>query len=151
GLAAAGVLLVGAALWAAVPPDAEPLDPDDADAEEVAAPAGPVVPVAPAKPGAVRCANLIYADNKSSVCFSSEFMSQIMRDSHVQTNSRLTAVNLESADIYQFPFAVMTGEGAFTLTQSQRDNLRSYLSNGGFLVASAGCSSAPWSSSFLSE
>jgi hypothetical protein len=148
---AAGALLVGAVLWAAVPPDAEPFDPDDADADEVAAPAEPVVPVAPAKPGAVRCANLIYADNKSSVCFSSEFMSQIMRDSHVQTNSRLTVVNLESADIYQFPFAVMTGEGAFTLTQSQRDNLRSYLSNGGFLVASAGCSSAPWSSSFLSE
>ena len=146
GLGAAGVLLVGAVLWAAVPPDVESPDPDDA--EEVVA---PTEPIAPAKPGAVRCANLIYGDNKSSVCFSSEFMSQIMRDSHVQTNSRLTAVNLESADIYQFPFAVMTGEGAFTLTQPQRDNLRNYLSNGGFLVASAGCSSAPWSSSFLSE
>src|SRR5207249_1309612 len=141
GLAAAAVLLGGAVLWAAVPPDA-----DEADVEEVVTP-----PAAPAKPGAVRCANLIYGDNKTSVCFSSEFMSQIMRDSHVQTNPRLTAVKLESPDIYQFPFAVMTGEGAFTLSQAQRENLRNYLSNGGFLVASAGCSSGPWSSSFLSE
>jgi hypothetical protein len=147
-LGAAAVLLGCAALWAAVPPPAEPPDADDADAdaEEVVTP-----PAAPAKPGAVRCANLIYGDNKSSVCFSSEFMSQIMRDSHIQTDPRLAAIRMESAEIYQFPFAVMTGEGEFTLTQPQREALRNYLSNGGFLVASAGCSSGPWSSSFLSE
>ena len=146
GMAAAAVLFAGAVLWAAVPPDADLPDPDATGAGEVAAP-----PAAPARPGSVRCANLIYADNKTSVCFSSEFMSQIMRDSHVETDPRLTAVKLDSADIYQFPFAVMTGEGAFTLTGPQRESLRNYLSNGGFLVASAGCSSAPWSSSFLSE
>src|SRR6266478_1330163 len=138
GLAAAAVLLGGAVLWAAVPPDVEPPDADEADVEEVVTP-----PAAPAKPGAVRCANLIYGDNKSSVCFSSEFMSQIMRDSHIQTDPRLAAVRMESAEIYQFPFAVMTGEGAFTLTQPQREALRNYISKGGFLVASAGCSSAP--------
>ncbi len=58
---------------------------------------------------------------------------------------------MESPEIYQFPFAVMTGEGEFTLTQPQREALRNYLTNGGFIVASAGCSSSPWSSSFRSE
>lgn len=145
GLSAVMLLLGCAFLWAATPPD---VTPPAAGAPEVteAAAAG-----APAEPGAVRVANLIYGDNKTSVCFSSEFMSQIGRDSHVHADPRLVPVKLESTDLYQFPFAVMTGEGGFTLTQPQRDNLRNYLSNGGFLVASAGCSSQPWSSSFQSE
>ena len=58
---------------------------------------------------------------------------------------------MDSAELFKFPFAVMTGEGAFTLTQTQRDNLHDYLTNGGFLLASAGCSSAPWSTSFRQE
>ena len=135
----AAVFVSCAVLWAAAQPAA---------VEEAATAAAPA---AEAEPGAVRCANLIYADHKTSVCFSSEFMSQIRRDSHVRTNPQLVPVELAATEIYQFPFAVMTGEGAFTLTQPQRDNLRSYLSNGGFLVASAGCSSAPWTSSFRSE
>ncbi|KKK90983.1 hypothetical protein LCGC14_2717540, partial [marine sediment metagenome] len=50
-----------------------------------------------------------------------------------------------------YPFAVMTGEGAFSLTPAQRRNLRNYVSRGGFLVASAGCSSSAWDASFRSE
>jgi hypothetical protein len=45
----------------------------------------------------------------------------------------------------------MTGEGAFTLTPVQRTNMREYLQAGGFIVASAGCSSGPWRDSFLRE
>ena len=45
----------------------------------------------------------------------------------------------------------MTGEGAFTLTAGQRDSLRDYLTGGGFLVASAGCSSIEWARSFRAE
>ena len=140
GIGVASLLVSGAIVWATSPhPDPEPPNAQNAQA------------ALPVEPGAVRCANLIYGENKTSVCFSSEFLSQIMRDSHVRTDPRLAPVKLESAELYQFPFAVMTGEGGFTLTQPQRDNLRSYLSNGGFIVASAGCSSGPWSSSFQSE
>jgi len=139
-LTIASIVLGGAVVCATSPPPVEPASPTAA-----AAPAPPV------EPGAVRCANLIYGDNKTSVCFSSEFLSQIQRDSHVHTNPRLAPVKLEATELYQFPFAVMTGEGDFTLTGPQRESMRCYLSNGGFIVASAGCSSGPWSSSFRAE
>jgi hypothetical protein len=45
----------------------------------------------------------------------------------------------------------MTGEGAFTLTDDERRNLKLYLEKGGFLLASAGCSSREWSDSFTHE
>jgi hypothetical protein len=38
----------------------------------------------------------------------------------------------------------MTGEGAFSLTDDERKNLKAYLEKGGFLLASAGCSSKDW-------
>ena len=45
----------------------------------------------------------------------------------------------------------MTGEGAFTLPDRERENLRRYLERGGFLLASAGCSSQEWDRSFRRE
>ena len=36
---------------------------------------------------------------------------------------------------------IMTGEGEFALTDIERENLRQYIQGGGFLLASAGCSS----------
>ena len=60
-------------------------------------------------------------------------------------------IKLESIEMYEHPFAVMTGEGSFRLSELQRTNLRNYLVGGGFLVASAGCSSPEWSSSFRRE
>lgn len=101
--------------------------------------------------GAVNCANLIYADSKTSVCFSSEFLSQIARSTNIQTKREFVPVKVESVEMYQHPFAVMTGEGSFRLTESQRSNLRNYLVGGGFLVASAGCSSPEWAASFRRE
>ena len=53
--------------------------------------------------------------------------------------------------MFRFPFAVMTGEGAFTLTEDERKNLKLYLEKGGFLLASAGCSSKEWGDSFTHE
>lgn len=105
-------------------------------------------PPAVLQPGVVNCANLVYGNSKTSHCFSAEFLSQINRDTHVTANPRLVSVHLESAELFQFPFAVMTGEGAFTLTEAQRVSMRNYLENGGFIIASAGCSSKPWQQSF---
>ena len=48
-------------------------------------------------------------------------------------------------------FAVMTGEGSFTLAEIERTNLHQWLDNGGFLLASAGCSSKEWTASFRAE
>ena len=99
----------------------------------------------------VNCANLVYGNNRSSVCFSSEFLAQVNDDTHIRAQDRFVEAHLESVDLFQFPFAVMTGEGEFTLTAGQRANMRDYLQAGGFIVASAGCSSKPWRESFRRE
>lgn len=105
----------------------------------------------PAEPGAVQCANLVYANGKTSTCFANDFLNQIEQDTNVRTVKQFAPVNLESADLFNHPFAVWTGDGNFTLTQSQRDNLKDYLLSGGFIVASASCSSSKWNQSFEAE
>ena len=100
---------------------------------------------------AVCCANLVYAGTRSSVCFSDQFLSIIARDSTIQTVRKFRSVKLADAEIFQYPFCIMTGEGAFSLTDGERVNLRRYLERGGFLLASAGCSSKEWDASFRRE
>jgi hypothetical protein len=46
---------------------------------------------------------------------------------------------------------IMNGEGEFTLLSEERDNLRRFIQRGGFLLASAGCSSVEWNRSFRKE
>jgi hypothetical protein len=100
---------------------------------------------------AVACANLIYAGTRSSVCFSDMFLTNIARDSTIQTARKFKPVKLAGNEVFQYPFAIMTGEGPFSLTEAERTNLRRYLERGGFLLASAGCSSDGWDSSFRRE
>ena len=90
---------------------------------------------------AVECANLIYAGTRSSVCFSEEFLSTVATETSINTSRKFKPVKLGDKEVFRFPFAVMTGEGAFTLTDEERANLKLYLEKGGFLLASAGCSS----------
>ena len=100
---------------------------------------------------AIECANLIYAGTKSSVCFSEEFLSTVAAQTSVNAARKFKAVKLADKEVFRFPFGVMTGEGAFTLTEDERRNLKLYLTKGGFLLASAGCSSKDWSESFERE
>lgn len=101
--------------------------------------------------GEVKCANLIYARNKTSVCFSSDFMEDINSKTNIRTDGKFTPVRLEEGNLFDYPFAVMTGEGTFELESEQRDSLKSYLTGGGFVVASAGCSDNSWARSFRKE
>lgn len=103
------------------------------------------------EPGVVYCANLIYGSNKTSVCFSDEFLVQIQKDTHIVTHRRFVPVKMASAEWFDYPFSIMTGEGGFTLTAEQRQHMKGYLTAGGFIVASAGCSSKPWNESFRRE
>jgi hypothetical protein len=108
---------------------------------------------APTRDGgdAVAVANLIYAGTKSSVCFSERFLTVVARDSTINTARKFKPVKLADPELFQYPFAIMTGEGSFTLTEAERVNLRRYLERGGFLLASAGCSSELWDTSFRRE
>ncbi len=42
-------------------------------------------------------------------------------------------VSLGSQDLYQYPFAFMTGHGNISINEAEARNLRNYLDNGGFL------------------
>jgi hypothetical protein len=100
---------------------------------------------------AIRCANLIYAGTETSRCFSDEFLSAMQQQTAIPTERRFKSVKLTSDELFDFPFVVMTGENNFTLTARECDNLKRYLSSGGFLLASAGCSSSPWDTAFRRE
>jgi hypothetical protein len=100
----------------------------------------------------VQCANLVYAVNKTSVCFSDRFLKRLEMETKILTEPRFSKVRLDKAsELANYPFAIMTGEGGFTLTEKERVNLRYYLTHGGFLLASAGCSDPEWTRSFRSE
>jgi hypothetical protein len=101
--------------------------------------------------GIVQVANLVYAGTKSSRCFSDHFLVKAEKESAISTSRRFHAVKLASDDVYQFPLLLMTGEGDFQLSDAERESLRRYVSRGGFLLASAGCSSAEWDRAFRRE
>ncbi len=99
----------------------------------------------------IECANLIYAGTKSSVCFSDKFLSAVSRDTTVKTSRKFKPVKISDGELFSYPFAIMTGEGIFSLTEKERTNLKRYLERGGFMLASAGCSNKQWDESFRSE
>jgi len=108
-------------------------------------------PITEPPPDTVRCANLVYAKNRTSVCFSNLFLQSVNEQTSIATARNFDAVQLGSSKLFEFPFAVMTGEGSFRLSKSERAHLRNYLNLGGFVVASAGCSSRDWAQSFQRE
>ena len=109
-----------------------------------------ILPVS-AKEGAVQCGNLIYAGTKTSKCFSDEFLTTVQQKTSIATERRFKPVKLAGEDLFKFPFVIMTGEGDFVLTTKERENMKKYLENGGFLLASASCSSEIWGKAFERE
>ncbi len=106
---------------------------------------------AEAKEGVIRCANLIYGGTHTSRCFSSEFLSAVQRNTTIRTERRFKSVKLGGNDLFKFPFAVITGEADFHFTRKERENMKKYIENGGFLLASAGCSSKKFDRAFHRE
>lgn len=101
--------------------------------------------------GVIQCANLIYGGTHASRCFSSEFLSAVQRHTTIRTERRFKSVKLGTDNLFKYPFAVITGEADFHFTEKERENLKKYISNGGFLLASAGCSSKKFDRAFNRE
>lgn len=99
----------------------------------------------------VQVANLVYAGTRSSKCFSDHFLVEAEKTTTISTSRRFHAVKLASDELFAFPFVIMTGEGSFELTDGERENLRKFAEGGGFVLASAGCSSPDWDRSFRAE
>lgn len=104
-----------------------------------------------AEESVVQCANLIYAGTKTSRCFSDQFLTTMQQRTAIPVERRFRSVKLASDELFDYPFVMMTGESSFFLTTKERENLKRYLKNGGFLLASAGCSNKDWGRSFRSE
>jgi len=103
-------------------------------------------------PRQIQVGNLIYAGTKTSKCFSDSFLASVKKDSGINLVTTFVATKAAKADeLALVGFAIMTGEGSFTMTAEERTRLKAWLDNGGFLLASAGCSSKEWSASLRNE
>ncbi len=101
--------------------------------------------------GEVTVARWVYAGGKEGICFSEGFLATVDRETDLVVKRSLTAINLESDDLYKHPFSIMTGEGDFKLSDKERQRFKTYLDRGGFVLASAGCSDHVWADSFRKE
>jgi hypothetical protein len=100
----------------------------------------------------VAAGNLVYAGDRTSVCFSDRFLTTVKAESGVEVEKRLRSLRLDRWDeLSQVSYAVMNGTNEFRLSDEERTNLKRWLDAGGFLLASAGCSSQQWNASFTRE
>jgi hypothetical protein len=99
----------------------------------------------------LQCGNLIYCGNKSSVCFADSFLKTVSQTTTLRVNPKFCPVRLESEALFDFPFCVMSGNETFTLSEKERAQLRKYLTQGGFLLVSPGCSDEKWDKAFRRE
>ena len=99
----------------------------------------------------LQCGNLTYAGNKSSVCFSDAFLGEVADSTNLRVNKKFCPVRMDADALFDFPFCVMSGNESFTLTQKERQALQKYLTQGGFLLVSPGCSDGDWDKSFRDE
>lgn len=100
---------------------------------------------------AIRCNNLVYANGKTSVCFADKFLATAAGQTGLAIIPRFNPVKLDSEALFDSPFTVISGEGSFRFSEAERKNLHRYLTCGGFLLASPGCSDKEWDRSFRSE
>ncbi len=99
----------------------------------------------------LQCGNLVYSTNKSSVCFADKFLNDVSDKTNLDVGKNFVPVRLDADALFDFPFCVWSGEDTFTLTAKDRENLRKYLLNGGFILSSPGCSDPRWDAALRKE
>lgn len=130
-LTAAATLMIAFASLVAPAQDGDPVNPSDDE------------------PGlGIAVGNLVYASDRSGVCFSDQFLTTYARETGQDVQREFATVRLDSDALFSYPFVVLTGEKSFTLTDEEKQNLKAYLDRGGFVLASAGCSNRAWADSF---
>ena len=113
--------------------------------------AGNLTPAELEQKTAIQCSNLIYASGKTSVCFADHFLGTTAKETGLAVQPKFREVKLDSNDICDSPFTVISGDGSFRFSDKERANLKQYLTCGGFLLASPGCSDKNWDQSFRAE
>ena len=97
------------------------------------------------------CGNLVYGKNQTSVCFADKFLTSAAQATKLKIAPRFARLKLATDQVFESPLCVFTGEGDFTLSKKERQNLKRYVMNGGFVIASPGCSDAAWNKAFRRE
>ena len=113
--------------------------------------AGDLTPVEAKKASSIRCNNLIYAKDQTSVCFADKFLSTTSEKTGLNVTPKFFSVRLDSKEFFDSPFTVISGTGKFRFSEKEREHLRRYLQCGGFLLVSPGCSDAEWDVAFRNE
>lgn len=113
--------------------------------------AGDLSPVALTQATAIRCGNLTYAGIMTSKCFADQFLKTAAKQTGLGILPDFQEVRLDSDQLFDSPFNVISGNGVFKFTDKDRSNLVKYLTCGGFLLASPGCSEHEWDRSFRNE
>ncbi|BCX47330.1 hypothetical protein HAHE_12380 [Haloferula helveola] len=99
----------------------------------------------------IKCGNLVYGKGQTSVCFADAFLKDAARETGIDIDPSFSRIALAKPELFKTPMCVFTGEGDFQLTPEERKNLKRYLENGGFIMASPGCSDADWNRAFQRE
>ena len=99
----------------------------------------------------LQCGNLVYAGGKSSICFADKFLGDIASQTNLNVGKNFVPVRFDADTLFNFPFCVWSGEEDFTLTKKERENLRRYVLNGGFILSSPGCSDPKWDTALRRE
>lgn len=99
----------------------------------------------------IHCGNLVYGKDQTSVCFADAFLTEAAKETGLNIEKKFARIQLGMDEVFNTPLCIFTGEGNFVLKESERANLRKYLENGGFILASPGCSNAEWNTAFRRE
>jgi Domain of unknown function (DUF4159) len=99
----------------------------------------------------IQCGKLIYAGNRTAVCFADKFLERFKSETHLQVAPHFKPIKLDGPELFDTPFCAWSGEGTFKLSELERKNLGAYLKKGGFIISSPGCSDNEWDRSFRAE
>ena len=80
-----------------------------------------------------------------------KLLAKVANDLKIPVDVRPKKITLDEDEIFDYPILFMHGRNAVELTDSQRERLKRYIENGGFLFVNAICSSKPFTESFRRE
>lgn len=106
---------------------------------------------APLEPGVVRLAMVSHANGLTGRCFSTQFLTLLSYETTIDVDPSFALVSLASPELFDYPLAIVSGEGEFELSEVERANLRLYALSGGTMLISSGCSNAKWAESMRRE
>lgn len=102
-------------------------------------------------PGVVRLAMVTHGGGVTGRCFSTQFLTLLSYETTIEVDPTFASVELDSLELFDYPLAIVTGEGDFALSASERSAMRRYALSGGTLLISSGCSNALWAESMRRE